>query len=110
MTDATAAVTCWNCGAALPAIAATSNATTSGASTPAAKVAKRPIPDDADVFAEVERLQNRPPSYWGALGVLAITLVLYAAAAPLDGAWVEEGARRARRAHARHPGRSAAGR
>src|SRR5262249_8843832 len=44
-------------------------------------------PQDQEVLTELERLQNQRPSWWGGLGVLAISLLLYMGAAQVDKAW-----------------------
>ncbi len=44
-------------------------------------------PRDAEVLAELERLQNQRTSWWGALGVLAISVLLFMGAAQTDRAW-----------------------
>jgi Zn-dependent protease len=44
-------------------------------------------PRDAEVLAELERLQNRRTSWWGAVAVLAISLLLFMAAARAEGAF-----------------------
>ena len=42
---------------------------------------------DRAVLAELERLQNQQPSWWGALVTLAVSLLLYAAAARTQKLW-----------------------
>ncbi len=42
---------------------------------------------DSAVLAELERLQNQQPSWWGALVTLAVSLLLYAAAARTQQLW-----------------------
>lgn len=42
---------------------------------------------EADVLAELDRLQNQQPSWAGALAVLAISLFLYVGAAQAEGPW-----------------------
>jgi Zn-dependent protease len=44
-------------------------------------------PEDAAVLTALERLQNQRPSWWGALGVLAVSLVLYTGASRTEQAW-----------------------
>jgi Zn-dependent protease len=44
-------------------------------------------PQDAEVLADLEKLQSQRPSWWGALGVLAVSLILYMGAAKTDSAW-----------------------
>src|SRR5438067_2190105 len=44
-------------------------------------------PRDAEVLAELERLQNQRPGWWRALGILAVSLLLYVGAAQADRAW-----------------------
>jgi Zn-dependent protease len=42
---------------------------------------------DAQVLAELDKLQTQRPSWWGALAVLGISLLLYMGAAKTDRAW-----------------------
>jgi Zn-dependent protease len=44
-------------------------------------------PPDAEVLTELERLRNQRPSWWGALAVLAISLLLFMGAARAERAW-----------------------
>lgn len=44
-------------------------------------------PEDALVLAELEQLQNKKPSWWGAIALLAISLVLFMGAARAEFAW-----------------------
>jgi Zn-dependent protease len=48
-------------------------------------------PQDAEVLAELEKRQTQRPSWWGALGVLAVSLILYMAAAKAGSAWQSVG-------------------
>jgi len=42
---------------------------------------------DEAVLAELEQLQNKRPSWWGAIGLLLVSLFLYMGAAKLSEAW-----------------------
>src|SRR2546430_2366256 len=46
-----------------------------------------PSAEDMAVLAEIQRLQHQQPSWWGAIGVLIITLMLYMAAARTQEIW-----------------------
>src|SRR5437899_3275564 len=41
----------------------------------------------AEVLVELKRLQEERPSWWGAIGMLVISLLLYTGAARAEGAW-----------------------
>jgi Zn-dependent protease len=44
-------------------------------------------PQDAEVLAEVERLQNQRPGWWRAIAILAVSLLLFVGAAQTEHTW-----------------------
>lgn len=50
-------------------------------------IAEEIAPQDAEVLAELKRLRNQRPAWWGAIAILAVSLLLFVGAAKAERAW-----------------------